>query len=54
MLVTPMVLWPPQCLLSVNKLIKDSKLFVGFDEDKCYIQDLDKGITLGTGSESGG
>ncbi|GKC93183.1 ribonuclease H-like domain-containing protein, partial [Tanacetum coccineum] len=41
-------------LLSVNKLIKDSKLFVGFDEDKCYIQDLDKGITLGTGSQSGG
>ncbi|GKD38577.1 putative RNA-directed DNA polymerase, partial [Tanacetum coccineum] len=41
-------------LLSVNKLIKDSKLFVGFDEDNCYIQDLDKGITLGTGSESGG
>ncbi|GJR79770.1 putative RNA-directed DNA polymerase, partial [Tanacetum coccineum] len=41
-------------LLSVNKLIKDSKLFVGFDEDKCYIQDLVKGITLGTGSESGG
>ncbi|GKE58030.1 hypothetical protein Tco_1497215 [Tanacetum coccineum] len=41
-------------LLSVNKLIKDSKLFVGFDEDKCYIQDLDKRITLGTGSESGG
>ncbi|GJV81324.1 ribonuclease H-like domain-containing protein [Tanacetum coccineum] len=40
-------------LLFVNKLIKDSKLFVGFDEDKCYIQDLDKGITLGTGSESG-
>ncbi|GKD57319.1 ribonuclease H-like domain-containing protein [Tanacetum coccineum] len=41
-------------LLYVNKLIKDSKLFVGFNEDKCYIQDLDKGITLGTGSESGG
>ncbi|GJX05691.1 ribonuclease H-like domain-containing protein [Tanacetum coccineum] len=41
-------------LLSVNKLIKDSKLFVGFDEYKCYIQDLDKGITLGTGSESWG
>ncbi|GKD62522.1 ribonuclease H-like domain-containing protein [Tanacetum coccineum] len=41
-------------LLSVNKLIKDSKLFVGFDEDKCYIQDLDKGITLRTGSESRG
>nr|GEW26528.1 ribonuclease H-like domain-containing protein [Tanacetum cinerariifolium] len=32
----------------------DSKLFVDFDEDKCYIQDLDKGITLGTGSESEG
>ncbi|GJY58142.1 ribonuclease H-like domain-containing protein [Tanacetum coccineum] len=41
-------------LLSVNKLIKDSKLFVWFDEDKCYIQDLDKRITLGTGSESRG
>ncbi|GJT57055.1 ribonuclease H-like domain-containing protein [Tanacetum coccineum] len=41
-------------LLSVNKLIKDGKLFVGFDEDKCYIQDLDKGITLGTSSESEG
>nr|GEX74015.1 ribonuclease H-like domain-containing protein [Tanacetum cinerariifolium] len=40
--------------LFVNKLIKDSKLFVGFDEDKCYIQDLDKGITLGTGIKSGG
>nr|GEY02320.1 ribonuclease H-like domain-containing protein [Tanacetum cinerariifolium] len=41
-------------LLSVNKLIKDSKLFVMFYEDKCYIQDFDKGITLGTSSESGG
>ncbi|GJX90484.1 ribonuclease H-like domain-containing protein [Tanacetum coccineum] len=41
-------------LLFVNKLIKDNKLFVRFDEDKCYIRDLDKGITLGTGSESGG
>nr|GEW93252.1 dehydration-responsive element-binding factor 1 [Tanacetum cinerariifolium] len=41
-------------LLSMNKLIKDSKLFVGFDEDKCYIQDLKKEITMGTGSESGG
>ncbi|GJR87104.1 ribonuclease H-like domain-containing protein [Tanacetum coccineum] len=40
-------------LLSVNKLIKDSKLFIGFDEDKCYIQDLDNGITLGTGNEYG-
>nr|GEU47522.1 hypothetical protein [Tanacetum cinerariifolium] len=41
-------------LLSMNKLIKDSKLFVGFDKDKCYIQDLKKKITIGTGSEFGG
>ncbi|GKD41159.1 hypothetical protein Tco_1261366, partial [Tanacetum coccineum] len=41
-------------LLSVNKMIKDSKLFVGFDEEKCYIHDLKREITLGTGSESGG
>ncbi|GKA63518.1 ribonuclease H-like domain-containing protein [Tanacetum coccineum] len=33
---------PEYCvsLLSVNKLLKDSKLFVGFTESKCYIQDL--------------
>ncbi|GJZ63906.1 ribonuclease H-like domain-containing protein [Tanacetum coccineum] len=41
-------------MLSVNKMIKDSKLFVGFDEDKCYIQDLKREIILGTSSESGG
>ncbi|GKC56890.1 ribonuclease H-like domain-containing protein [Tanacetum coccineum] len=41
-------------LLSVNKIIKDSKLFMGFDEDKCYIQDLKREIILGTGNESGG
>ncbi|GKA20707.1 ribonuclease H-like domain-containing protein [Tanacetum coccineum] len=41
-------------LLSVHKLIKDSKLFVGFDEHKCYIQDLNQFKTVGTGSESGG
>ncbi|GJY74211.1 hypothetical protein Tco_0478642, partial [Tanacetum coccineum] len=29
-------------LLSVNKLIRDSKMFVGFVENKCYIQDLEK------------
>nr|GEV12406.1 hypothetical protein [Tanacetum cinerariifolium] len=40
-------------LLSMNKLIKDSKLFVGFDQEKYYIQELKKEITLGTGSESG-
>jgi hypothetical protein len=41
-------------LLSVNKLIRDSKMFVGFDEDTCYIQDLKKENTLGTGSQSDG
>nr|GEU51571.1 ribonuclease H-like domain-containing protein [Tanacetum cinerariifolium] len=41
-------------LLSVHKLIKDSKLIVGFDETKCYIQVLKKGRVLGTGSEFGG
>ncbi|GKA28023.1 ribonuclease H-like domain-containing protein [Tanacetum coccineum] len=33
---------PKYCvsLLSMHKLIRDSKLFVGFDENKCCIQDL--------------
>ncbi|GJZ99502.1 RNA-directed DNA polymerase, eukaryota [Tanacetum coccineum] len=41
-------------LLSVNKLIRDSKVFVGFDENTCYIQDWKKETVLGTGSESDG
>ncbi|GJX08198.1 putative reverse transcriptase domain-containing protein [Tanacetum coccineum] len=41
-------------LLSVNKLIKDSKMYVRFDEDQCYIQDLKKERILGSGSEYGG
>ena len=41
-------------LLSVHKMIKDSKLTVGFDETTCYIQDLKKQSVLGTGSEFGG
>ncbi|GJW25847.1 ribonuclease H-like domain-containing protein [Tanacetum coccineum] len=41
-------------ILSVNKLIRDSKMYVGFDENKCYIQDLRKEKVLGTGSEIGG
>ncbi|GKB38368.1 ribonuclease H-like domain-containing protein [Tanacetum coccineum] len=41
-------------LLSVNKMIKDSKFFVGFDEYKCYIQDLNLGKLVGTGSVNGG
>ncbi|GJX27479.1 ribonuclease H-like domain-containing protein [Tanacetum coccineum] len=35
-------------------MIKDSKYFVGFDESKCYIQDLKLGKIVGTSSESGG
>ncbi|GJX84535.1 ribonuclease H-like domain-containing protein [Tanacetum coccineum] len=41
-------------LLSVNKMIKDSKLHVGFNEYDCVIQDLREETVLGTGSESGG
>ncbi|GJY31754.1 ribonuclease H-like domain-containing protein [Tanacetum coccineum] len=41
-------------LLSVYKLIRDSKMFVGFDENKCYIQDLEREKILGTSSESDG
>ncbi|GKB15970.1 ribonuclease H-like domain-containing protein [Tanacetum coccineum] len=41
-------------LLSVNKMIKDSKFFVGFDEHKCYIQDLNLGKLVGTDSVTGG
>ncbi|GKA10481.1 ribonuclease H-like domain-containing protein, partial [Tanacetum coccineum] len=39
-------------LLSVNKLIKDIKLSVCFDETKCYIQDLKREKVLRIGSES--
>nr|GEV36935.1 ribonuclease H-like domain-containing protein [Tanacetum cinerariifolium] len=41
-------------LMSMHKLIKDSKLFVGFDETKCYIQDLNLVKTLGISSEAVG
>ncbi|GJY20493.1 ribonuclease H-like domain-containing protein [Tanacetum coccineum] len=41
-------------LLSVHKLIKDSKLFVGFDEHTCYIQDLNLIKIVGIGNEFGG
>nr|GEW26570.1 ribonuclease H-like domain-containing protein [Tanacetum cinerariifolium] len=40
--------------LSVNKVIKDSMYFMGFDESKCCIQYLKQGKIMGTGSESGG
>lgn len=47
---------PEYCvsLLSVHKLIKDSRMFVGFSETKCYIQDLNQNKIMGTGSENGG
>ncbi|XP_071700465.1 uncharacterized protein [Rutidosis leptorrhynchoides] len=45
-------------LLSVSKLARDSKRLIGFDEYKCYVQDLPQGRvmgrTLGTGSMQGG
>ncbi|GJT22520.1 ribonuclease H-like domain-containing protein [Tanacetum coccineum] len=41
-------------LLSVHKLARDSKLFIVFDEFKCYIQDLHLKKTLVTGSQHGG
>ncbi|GJY89171.1 ribonuclease H-like domain-containing protein [Tanacetum coccineum] len=41
-------------LLSINNLIRDSKMFVVFYKEKSYIQDLTKQKTLRTGSESGG
>ncbi|GJV54805.1 hypothetical protein Tco_1455810 [Tanacetum coccineum] len=40
-------------LLYVHKLIRDSKLFVCFDEHKRYIHDLNMVKTMGTGNESG-
>ncbi|GKA41180.1 ribonuclease H-like domain-containing protein [Tanacetum coccineum] len=41
-------------LLSVNKLIRDSLMFVGFDENKFYIQDWKREKVLWTGSKTGG
>ncbi|GJS46587.1 ribonuclease H-like domain-containing protein [Tanacetum coccineum] len=41
-------------LLFVQKLARDSKLFVGFDEHKCYIQDFKKKEIMGIGNEQGG
>ncbi|GJU21612.1 retrovirus-related pol polyprotein from transposon TNT 1-94 [Tanacetum coccineum] len=39
-------------VLSVNKMIKNSKFVVGFDEYSCYIQDLKLGKIVGTSSET--
>nr|GEX17674.1 ribonuclease H-like domain-containing protein [Tanacetum cinerariifolium] len=38
-------------LLSVHKLLRDSKLFVGFDESNCYIQDLKANKTVRIGKQ---
>ncbi|GJS83806.1 putative RNA-directed DNA polymerase [Tanacetum coccineum] len=41
-------------LLSVHKLSRDNKLFVGFNENNCYIQDLKANKTLGIGRQFNG
>ncbi|GKB53758.1 putative RNA-directed DNA polymerase, partial [Tanacetum coccineum] len=41
-------------LLSVHKLSRDNKLFVGFDESNCYIQDLKANRTVGIGKQYNG
>ncbi|GJX01893.1 ribonuclease H-like domain-containing protein [Tanacetum coccineum] len=41
-------------LLSVHKLSRDNKLFVGFDESNCYIQDLKANKIMGIGRQFNG
>nr|GEY96940.1 ribonuclease H-like domain-containing protein [Tanacetum cinerariifolium] len=41
-------------LLSVNKLIRDSRMFVGFTESKSYIPDFHLNKIVGTSSENDG
>ncbi|GKC90236.1 ribonuclease H-like domain-containing protein [Tanacetum coccineum] len=41
-------------LLSVHKLSRDNKLFVGFDESNCYIQDLKADRTVRIGKQYNG
>lgn len=41
-------------LLYVHKIAIDSKLFVVFDESKCYIQDLQTKTTVGIGKQCNG
>ena len=47
---------PEYCvsLLSVQKLVKDNKLFLGFDDTYCYIQDLNTRKILRTGKVTDG
>nr|GEW29115.1 hypothetical protein [Tanacetum cinerariifolium] len=41
-------------LLSIHKIARDSKLFVGFDDKKCYIQDLIENKTVRIGNQCNG
>ncbi|GJZ89637.1 ribonuclease H-like domain-containing protein, partial [Tanacetum coccineum] len=41
-------------LLSVHKLSRDNQLFVGFNENNCYIQDLKANKTVGIGRQFNG
>ncbi|GJV36473.1 ribonuclease H-like domain-containing protein [Tanacetum coccineum] len=41
-------------LLSVHKLSRDTKFFVGFDKSNCYIQDLKANMTVGIGKQFNG
>ncbi|GJT37005.1 hypothetical protein Tco_0936870 [Tanacetum coccineum] len=47
---------PKYCvsLLSVHKLVRDTRMFVGFNEHECYIHDLNQNKNIRTGRESGG
>ncbi|XP_071740739.1 uncharacterized protein [Rutidosis leptorrhynchoides] len=50
------LIMPQYCvsLLSVHCLVRDNDLFVGFDKNKCYIQDLKSLRTLETGNQCDG
>ncbi|GJY19879.1 hypothetical protein Tco_0392445 [Tanacetum coccineum] len=41
-------------LLYVHRLANDNNFFVGFDENKCYIQDLTRDMIVGIGDMNGG
>ncbi|GKB65880.1 ribonuclease H-like domain-containing protein [Tanacetum coccineum] len=41
-------------LLSVHKLLRDNKFFVGFDESNYYIRDLKANMTMGIGRQFNG
>ncbi|GJX97589.1 reverse transcriptase domain-containing protein [Tanacetum coccineum] len=40
--------------LTIHKIAKESKLFIGFDETKCYIQDLKANRTVAIGNQCNG